>query len=298
MAEQKSILYFLTNKKRASPFDLIFAYDTGFDVIVRYESLATDEVEQIVEDAMFPRGPGMKGISFWIGGDDVQWGKETLKKAKGKMFPPFQAPIMIDPVGAYTTGASMGVKAVHEAKEIFDTIEGKEIVILGGTGQVGRVAAMVSTKEGLDVTIAETYFSLEKAQEIAEGLEEEIGAPIRAIKTPSEDQEAIYDAIKDADIIFATGPEGIQLIEEETVERLEGKKLLVDINAVPPLGIEAVETDADMDEIQPGIWGIGAQTVGQFKNKVQKELLTELKTADKGTIDYMNAYEKGKELIS
>lgn len=296
MTEQKSILYFLTNRKRASPFDLIFAYDSGFDVIVRYEHLATDEVEQIIEDAMFPRGPGMKGISFWIGGDDMQWARETLQIAKDTMFPPFQAPVMLDPVGGYTTGAAMVVKAIDGAKEIFDAIKGKKIVILAGTGPVGRVAAMLSTKEGLNVTISSR--KKKRAKRIAKELAEEIGAPIHGIEVPSADQETVFDAIKDADIIFTTGPERVQIIAKETVEKLEGKKLLVDINAVPPLGIEGVETDADMDKIKSGIWCIGALTVGQFKNKIQKGLLAKLRTTDKGTIGYLDAYKKGKELIS
>ncbi|PKP56389.1 MAG: methylenetetrahydrofolate dehydrogenase, partial [Candidatus Altiarchaeales archaeon HGW-Altiarchaeales-2] len=52
-------------------------------------------------------------------------------------------------------------------------------------------------------------------------------------------------------------------------------KILADVNAYPPYGIEGVEANDDCKEIE-GRTGIGALRIGTIKNKAQKAIIRKL----------------------
>ena len=83
------------------------------------------------------------------------------------------------------------------------------------------------------------------------------------------------------------------------MERLEGKKIVVDINLVPPYGIEGIRPKHDNEEIYQGIFGIGALALGRLKANSEGEILKEA-TKTKGTkvFDYKYAFEVAKKLLS
>ncbi|MGA9388735.1 MAG: methylene-tetrahydromethanopterin dehydrogenase N-terminal domain-containing protein, partial [Candidatus Bathyarchaeia archaeon] len=70
--EFKNIFIFMDTDKHASPFDILTTIDIFPDAtILKYEEVTAEEAEQIVHDAMFPRGPeGAKHTKIFINGRD------------------------------------------------------------------------------------------------------------------------------------------------------------------------------------------------------------------------------------
>ena len=102
---------------------------------------------------------------------------------------------------------------------------------------------------------------------------------------------------KKAEVIFCAGTEGVRVIEKELLQKLRLMKIMADINAVPPLGIEEIKLRDEMREMLPGIFGIGALAIGNLKHKVETELLNEVRRGTKGTYNYNFALELARKLL-
>jgi methylene-tetrahydromethanopterin dehydrogenase len=74
-------------------------------------------------------------------------------------------------------------------------------------------------------------------------------------------------------------------------------KVLVDINAVPPFGVEGIELKDDMKEMMPGIYTIGALAVGDLKHKLEKEILREARSSGKEVYNYNVALPLARKLL-
>jgi methylene-tetrahydromethanopterin dehydrogenase len=74
-------------------------------------------------------------------------------------------------------------------------------------------------------------------------------------------------------------------------------KVLVDINAVPPFGVEGIELKDDMREMAPGIFTIGALAVGDLKHKLEKEILREARSNGKEIYNYNIALPLARKLL-
>src|SRR5256885_8746470 len=59
--------------------------------------------------------------------------------------------------------------------------------------------------------------------------------------------------------ILATGAAGVPLLSKKTIETLRGPKVLADVNAVPPHGLEGVRPQDDGTEVAPRVLAIGAR---------------------------------------
>jgi methylene-tetrahydromethanopterin dehydrogenase len=74
-------------------------------------------------------------------------------------------------------------------------------------------------------------------------------------------------------------------------------KVLLDINAVPPFGVEGIELKDDMREMLPGIFTIGALTVGDLKHKLEKEILHDARSNGKEVYNYNVALPLARKLL-
>jgi methylene-tetrahydromethanopterin dehydrogenase len=143
--EKPFILHLFTPTDQASPFDVNMAYDAGYDAVVPYTNVALDQVAALTQDAIFSRGPkGAKRTGIFIGGRDNGLAADMLDAARKAMVPPFEVSVFADPSGAFTTAAAM-VAAVERALEKSHNtmLEGKAVMIFGGTGPVGAAAAVL-----------------------------------------------------------------------------------------------------------------------------------------------------------
>jgi hypothetical protein len=294
----KQVIIFLDTDKHASPFDMLMSVDLYPDArIFYYSNVEAEDAKKLVQDAMFPRGPkGAKHTKIFIGGYNAKKAEAILETAKKVMFPPFEIAVIMDPRGAHTTGSAMVAKALNLSLEkSFGDFKGKKVVVLAGTGPVGRIVSHLCGCEGAEVSI--TSRSQEKASSAANRTNRELGVErVHGFKAAT--AETIGKVISDADIILSTGTAGIQLVPKNVLKE-SGKrcKVVADINAIPPLGIEGLRPDDDGAEVFHGVWGIGALTIGTFKNEIEAELFKKAMEAKKGVFDYKVAYLAAKSLL-
>jgi len=212
------------------------------------------------------------------------------------MFPPFELSIIVDPRGAYTTASAAVAKTLAVSMEKgFGDFNGKTATVLAGTGPVGQIAARLYAMEGANVIV--TSRKLERSTDVARKINEEIGTQkARGVQAASPDETG--KSIRDADIILSAGAAGIHLLPLNVLKEYGRRcKVVGDINAVPPLGIEGLKPTDDGIEILPGVWGIGALTIGTLKNEVEAQLFKRAVETPKGILDYKIAYEIAKSTV-
>ncbi len=295
---KKTVIIFLDTDKHASPFDILTAVDLFPEAqILTYSSVEPQDSKRIIQDAMFPRGPdGAKQTKLFIGGYDVEKAMEILEIAKKSMFPPFELAVIVDPRGAYTTASAAVAKTLSTLLEKnLGDFKGKTVTVLAGTGPVGQVASRLYAMEGANVIVTSRDLSRSKA--VANKVNQEVGSErARGVQAPSPHE--VGEAIKDSQVVLSAGAAGITLLHSIALEEF-GKqcKVVADINAVPPLGVEGLKSTVENVEIKPGVWGIGALAIGTFKNKVEAQLFKRAVESPKGIFDYTVAYEIAKSIV-
>jgi len=295
---KKTVIIFIDTDKHVSPFDILTAVDLFPDAqILTYSNVAPEDSKRIIQDAMFPRGPeGAKQTKLFIGGQDVEKATQILEIAKKSMFPPFELAVIVDPRGAYTTASAAVAKTLATSVEKgLGDFKGKTITVLAGTGPVGQVASRLYAMEGANVVV--TSRDLARATAVATKINEEIGSELACGVKASEPKE-VGEAIKDSDVILSAGATGIALLPLNVLKD-HGKrcKVVGDINAVPPLGVEGLKSTDENVEFLPEVWGIGALSIGTFKNKVEAQLFKRAVEAPKGIFDYKIAYDIAKSTV-
>ena len=109
------------------------------------------------------------------------------------------------------------------------------------------------------------------------------------------DTQALAEA---ADVIFAAGPAGKQLLSLEQLKRAKDLLVVTDVNAVPPAGVEGVGVNDSAKPI-PGTKavGIGALAVGNVKYKTEAGLFDQMIKSEKPIyLDFRDAYALAQKL--
>jgi len=294
----KTVFIFLDTDKYASPFDMLVTIDAFPEAtILKYENVTAADAAKIVYDTIFPRGPeGAKHTKIFINGSDLKQVNDVLEKTRKCMFPPFENSIIVDPRGAYSTAAAAVAKTLGLALEKgFGSLENKSVTVLAGTGPVGQTAVKLYASEKAKVTI--TSRSLQKATALATQINQEVGEE-RTCGMEVQTAEQTGNAIKNAEIILAAGAGGIQLLSADALKNYGGScKIVADVNAIPPVGVEGLESSVEGKEIRPGVYGIGALAIGRLKIKIETELIKRATEEPKGLFDYEAAYEIGKNSV-
>jgi len=295
--DRKHLLYMMSADERVSPFDVNMAYDAGFDAVIPYAGVTASEIAGLTQDIMFSRGPkGARFSALFLSGQDLRQSEAMLQAARAALFEPFHVGIMIDPKGGYTTAAALLAKATHLARtKGIGGLEGHCVLILAGTGGVGRAAAAMAAADGANVVLTS------RRQESAEAAALDLRDLFQAEVTPraAASESEIRAAAEEADLILATGPAGVRLISAAGLLGLRGPKIVADVNAVPPSGIEGVSGRDDGTEIAPGLFALGALVVGDLKIKVEASLLKDLLTAERPPIiDSVAARRRAGEILA
>jgi methylene-tetrahydromethanopterin dehydrogenase len=299
-ADAPYLLFYLDTDVKASPFDICMAYDVGYDAVIPYENVTPEDANSIVQDALLSRGPkGVKHTAFLIGGKNAERAEDVFKAAKDAMFPPFKTSIVVDPAGAYTTAAAMVAKAESALlMSKLGELKDKTCAILG-TGAVGQIAAVLLAKMGCNVMVVslnpKRLNGKEHAENIARLLAKDHGVQVQGIFAPTPASK--IEVLKKADVVMCAGIKGIRLVDKEMLNEVKHIKVLLDINAVPPFGVEGIELKDDMREMMPGIFTIGALTVGNLKHKVEKEILKEARSNGKEVYNYNIALPMARKLL-
>ncbi len=297
--EKQFILHMLTTAKNLSPFDVNMALDAGWVTALPYTNVEPSEVQGLVQDAIFSRSvKNLKRTGIFIGGRDTKQAMDMLKMAKRSMVPPFEVSVFADPSGAFTTAAGMVAAVERELLAKFNTtLEGKNILALGGTGPVGQAAAVIAAKAGAHVRIIGRQ--LDKAQMVADLCSHEFGEGKITVTAGADADKAEY--IKTADVVFATGAAGIELLSAQLIASAGQLKVAADVNAVPPAGIAGVDAFHNGSAIEgspSGAVGIGALAIGNVKYQAQNLLLKRMLGSEKPEyLHFEHAFEVARDYV-
>lgn len=279
---RSTILHMFSSADNLSPFDVNMAIDAGWEHCIPYTALETGQIRDLVQDAIFSRGPkGVKRTGAFIGGRDIHVATEMLNLARDSMVPPFEISVFADPSGAFTTAAGMVASAEQHLKQLTgESLNGRHVAVFGGTGPVGMTCAMLAAQSGARAVII-SHATAAKAQRIADECSERYGVTLHG--AGGSDDAAIMQQICEAEIVFNAAKAGVQVLAERHLAGAENTRIFCDVNAVPPAGIAGVGPMDDgvvLEGTPRGALGIGALAVGNIKYQTQHELLRQMVETD------------------
>lgn len=297
--EKPYILHMVTPEKNLSPFDVNMALDAGWTAAIPYLHVELNEMQALVQDAIFSRTPkAVKRTGLFVGGRDAKRAIDMLNLAKKSMVPPFEISCFADPSGAFTTAAAMVVLVERELKKKFHTdLSGKNVLCLGGTGPVGQIAAALSAKAGAHVKIVGRQ--LEKSQAIAALVNTEFNNGEITIIGEADANKVML--METADVVYATAAAGFQVLSADLIAAAPFLKVAADVNAVPPSGIAGLEAShhgTPIEGSKSGAVGVGALAIGQVKYKTQSGLLGRMRETNKPVyLSFGDAFDLARELV-
>jgi methylenetetrahydrofolate/methylenetetrahydromethanopterin dehydrogenase (NADP+) len=284
MVAKRKILIQLDSDPDPSVFDRVVAIDAGADEVFSYGGVKPETIRDKVHGAIFTRGPkDLAHTAFFIGGSNVGAGEKLLAEVQQHMLPQFglRVSVLLDASGANTTAAA----AVRSAARHLDLAQARALV-LGGTGPVGQRIALLLALHGAEVRIASRQ--LERAAHVVKLVKDK--APDGRLEpTAIDGPDDLSAALDGRTVVFAAGAAGVVLLPKAA--RLECKTLrvAVDLNAVPPLGIEGVEAmDKGVD--RDGVLGYGALGVGDLKMKIHRAAVARLFESNDQALDAEQIY--------
>lgn len=264
----RNLLLQLDSSRQASVFDQVVAYDGGADEIMSYGGVTPEDVRDLVHGCMFTRGPkDLRHTAVWIGGNNMSQGEQLLAMAVDAMFPPLTVSVMLDSNGSNTTA----VAAVVKIEQAVGDLKGKKVVILAGTGPVGQRAAGLLARDGAHVTI--TSRKPEQGEKARQFISARFNVQVES--TTLADPAQLAQVLDGAEVLLNSGPAGVQMVSRAAWGAVKTLKVAVDLNAVPPLGIEGISVD-DAGEQRGGVTAYGAFGVGNFKTKLHKRCVARL----------------------
>ncbi|MDW7994503.1 MAG: NADP-dependent methylenetetrahydromethanopterin/methylenetetrahydrofolate dehydrogenase [Gemmatales bacterium] len=270
MASKRRILLQLDTDAQVSAFDSVVALDAGAEVLLRYGNVRPESVVPLVHGAIFTRGPkDLHQTAIFIGGSDVALAEQVRDVIRKTLLPQWglSVSIMLDPNGSNTTAAA-AVRTVLKRISLYDV----PVLILGGTGPVGQRIAHLAAQLGAQVRIASRQLS--KAQEVAARLRERL-PEARFIPGDTTTEAGLRRALDGCQVVFGSGAAGVRLLPKSLWLASPGLRILLDLNAVPPSGIEGVEPLDDGVE-RDGVLCFGAIAVGNLKMKIHKAAIAKL----------------------
>ena len=282
------ILVQLDPDTHASVFDAVVAVDAGVDQLLQYDGVEKEQVRGLVHGAMFTRGVAdLKHTAVFVGGSNVAAGEALLEAVTKSFFGPMRVSVMMDANGANTTAAA----AVIAAGRHLDLDQTKALV-LGGTGPVGQRAARLLAAAGSSVRLASR--GEDRAAAACEAIKQHVQ---QANLEPCgvTDAAGLAAALNDVELVIAAGAAGVQLLDEGSRRACESLKVAIDLNAVPPAGIEGIGP-MDSAAQQDGVFCYGAIGVGATKMRIHKAALRRLFTSNEHVLDAETIYRLGHEL--
>lgn len=286
----RKLLLQLDSSRLPSVFDQVVAYDAGADDIMSYGGVTETDVRDLIHGCIFTRGPkDLHNTAVWIGGSNMSAGEQLLAMAQDALFTPFTVSIMLDSNGSNTTA----VAAVVKIEETLGNLEGKKVLILAGTGPVGQRAAGLLAKDGARVTI--TSRKPEQGEKARQFISARFNVQVEA--TTMNDPATLPKLCQDVEVLLNSGPAGVQMVPKSVWTAAKSLKIAVDLNAVPPLGIEGIEVN-DSGVTRDKIVVYGAFGVGNFKTKLHKACVSRLFTRNDLVLDAETIADVARELVA
>jgi NAD(P)-dependent dehydrogenase (short-subunit alcohol dehydrogenase family) len=189
--------------------------------------------------------------------------------------------VMLDSNGANTTAAA----AVRAAGRHLDLSTAQSLV-LGATGPVGQRVVRLLARNGGHVRVGS------RQKDRAESICRVVRAHLPNAKLESVGVSSSSDgptALEGRTLVIAAGAAGVVLLPRKLRDTCQSLKVAIDLNGVPPAGIEGVELN-DRGTDRSGVVCYGALGVGGTKMKVHKAAIAKLFAANNAVLDVEEIY--------
>jgi hypothetical protein len=287
MSDKPKVLLQLDTDTLPSVFDRVVAVDAGAEQVFAYGGVTPQNVAGLVHGCIFTRKE-LNRTAIFVGGSDLAAGEAVLAAARAAMIPQYglQVSVMLDSNGANTTAAA----AVRAAGKHFNLAETRALV-LGGTGPVGQRVARLLARTGAEVRIGSRQ--KERAEGVATAIRNAMpNARLLAVSTAtSADAPA---ALAGCALVVAAGAAGVVLLPKKHRSNNPTLQVAIDLNAVPPAGIEGVEA-TDAGDNRDGLICYGALGVGGTKMKIHRAAVAKLFERNDQVLDAEAIYELAQQ---
>jgi hypothetical protein len=291
----RRILVQLDGDAQPSVFDAVVAVDAGADVLLRHGGVTPESVAGLVHGAMFTRGGAdLAATAIFVGGSDVAAAEAVYRRVLDTFFGPVRVSVMLDPAGANTTAAAAVVAAGRHLP--LDSAAAGDLrgLVLGGTGPVGQRVARLLARAGVDVSVASR--SADRAAEVCDRIAAAVpGARLHGVAVDG--AAPFLAALESADLVVAAGAAGARLLDAEGRRRAARARVLVDLNAVPPAGIEGIAA-TDKGRADGAAVVYGPLGVGGTKMKIHRAAVARLFAANDARLDAEELLAIGRELAA
>jgi hypothetical protein len=290
-----TILLQLDTDPQPSVFDAVVAADSGVAHLLRHGGVTPANVTGLVHGALFTRGPAdLARTAIFIGGSDVQAAEAVAKTVHETFFGPFHVSVLFDANGCNTTAAAAVLAVIEGLEKTRGSLDGATVAVLAATGPVGQRVARLLLGLGERISVRLGSRSPARAAATAEALKAQTGREAHPFATA--DADSLTAMLDGADAVVAAGAAGARLLPG-TAWVGSTIKTLIDLNAVPPLGIEGVEA-TDRGQDRSGVLCWGALGVGAMKMKIHRKALQQLFESNDRVIDAEACLAIGRELQS
>jgi hypothetical protein len=289
-SDKATILVQLDTDSLPSVFDRVVAVDSGAQHIFSYGGVTPQNVMGLIHGCIFTRGPkDLNRTAIFIGGSDVSAGEAVLAAARKHLIPQYglSVSLMLDSNGANTTAAA----AIRAAGRHLDLSSAYSLV-LGATGPVGQRVVRLLAKAGGHVRVGSRQ--KEKAEAVCAIVRANLpSAKLEAVGvSSSSDGPAALDG---RNLVVAAGAAGVVLLPKKVRDACKTLKVAIDLNGVPPAGIEGVELN-DKGTERAGVACYGALGVGGTKMKIHKAAIAKLFTGNNAVLDIEDIYNLALQL--
>jgi hypothetical protein len=290
MSDKATILLQLDTDPHPSVFDRVVAVDAGATHVFSYGGVRPESVRELVHGCIFTRGPtDLHRTAIFVGGSDVAAGERVLAEVRKHLLPQFglRVSVMLDSNGANTTAAA-AVRAASKHLNLANT----PALVLGGTGPVGQRVARLLAREGAEVRIGSRQ--RDRAEAVCDAIREQVpGVAVEAVATATAADAP--KALSGRLLVVTAGAAGVVLLPKKVRTACATLQVAIDLNAVPPAGIEGVEV-GDKAARRDGITAYGAIGIGHTKMKVHKAAVAKLFERNDQVLDAEEVYELARAL--
>lgn len=281
------ILLQLDTDPQPSTFDGVVAIDAGADHLLSRGGCDPTDVTPLVHGMMFTRGgDDLKHSAIFIGGGNVEAAERLLTAVLDTFFGTTRVSVMLDANGCNSTAAAAVVSVARHV-----SLSQSRVVILGGTGPVGRRAAQMCAAEGAEVTLTSRDES--RAERACQAIEESWGENDIAFASAGTPKQTA-EAIQNANVIIGCGAAGVELASLEMLDAIDTLKVAIDLNAVPPAGLGGISMSDKAVRISDTAVGYGAIGVGGLKMKIHVAAIKKLFQSNDQVLDAEEIYEIAK----
>src|SRR5208337_1494072 len=249
------------------PTGFAFARDPDHaDFLVRRAGDACEPDVQIKICKARDRGAERTGV--FIGGKDAFLALDMLDAAAKALLKPFEISLFADPAGSFTTAAAMIAvveKALQEKKN--RALKGVTISIFGATGVVGTAAGVIGALEGASVTFV-GHDGTARVGRHADEVKRRFGVEVAVADGSTPEKKTAL--LASTEVALCAAKAGVRVLDGSQIANAGNLLAAADVNAVPPLGIEGLDLNANATPLGThGALGIGALAIGNVKYRTE-----------------------------